>query len=191
MVIGLVLKVHRPVASLIQVTTLLHPPLQAAVMVAPAIGRSSAPWTAAITLAFHQLGVRPPPVSVRASVSAAWITARTSTGDVAVADAPSSSVTVNEIEYVPGAGNRNDGEAALEVPALPKVHARDTMTPSLSVLWSMNVHVRSTHEESNRAVGATFPEGATAVTVVLSESDRLLESVTVSVTVYVPAAEYV
>jgi len=43
MPIGLVLNAHRPVASVTHVTALLQPPLHDALMVAPAIGRSSAP----------------------------------------------------------------------------------------------------------------------------------------------------
>jgi hypothetical protein len=92
---------------------------------------------------------------------------------------------------VPGDGNVKEGEADVDVPALPNVHARDTITPSLSVLRSTNVHVRSAHDESKSAVGALFDGGdggAATVTVVLSVSDKPFESVMVRVTVYEPAA---
>lgn len=184
---GLVLNVHRPALSVVHVTALVHPPLHEAASVAPAIGRSSAPCTAAVTDAFHQVGVRPPPVSVVAATSAAWIVALTSTDAVADPDTPSSSVTVSETEYVPGDGNVNEGDGAVAVPALPKVQAQDTTLPSLSVLRSTKAHVKSLHDEVNDATGAAFAVGAVTVTLLLSVSESPFESVTLSVTVYVPA----
>lgn len=188
----LVLKVHRPAVSVTHETALLHPPVHDARIVAPAIGRSSAPWTAVVTVAFHHDGaLRPPPASVLAATSAEWIAARTTTDAVADENAPSSSVTVSDTGYVPGDGNLNDGDGDVAVPALPKVHAQDATLPSLSVLRSTNVQVRSMHDESNAAAGAMFGGGAATVMVVLSESESPLESATVSATVYVPAAAYV
>jgi hypothetical protein len=62
-----------------------------------AIGRSSAPWTSVVTVAFHQDGLfRLPPVSVPAPTIAEWIAAPTSIDVVVVADAASSSATVSE-----------------------------------------------------------------------------------------------
>jgi hypothetical protein len=55
----------------------------------------------------------------------------------------------------------------------------------------MNAHVRSVQDEVNAARGATFGAGAETVRVVLAVSESALESVTVNVTVYAPAAAYV
>jgi hypothetical protein len=181
--IALVVNVHRPAVFVTHDTVLLQPPLQAAESVAPVIGRSSAPCTSVVTVAFHHGIQALPPISVLVATIAEWIAALTSTEAVAVAAAPSSSAIVNVTAYVPGDGNRNDGDGEVAAPALPKVHAQDATRPSLSVLRSTKLHVRSVHVELNAAAGATFGGGAATVTVAASVSESPLASVTASVTV--------
>src|ERR1043165_2938103 len=98
------------------------------------------------------------------------MTAWTSTGTVTVDVAPSLSVTVSDTSYVPGPANVNVGDGTSELPAEPNLPAHPPMVPSLSELRSVNVQVRSTHADSNAAVGGAF--GRLTVTVISSESSR-------------------
>ena len=71
--------------------------------------------------------------------------------------APLSSVTDSVTGYVPAAAKTCEALVADEfgLPS-PKLQERDVIVPSLSVLWSVNWHVRPLQLASNAAIGGAF-----------------------------------
>jgi hypothetical protein len=97
------------------------------------------------------------------------------------------SVTVSVTVYEPAAAYVCDGLCAVDVAPSPKVQLLLAIDPSGSLLVLENVQLSALQLEVNAAVGDWFA----AVTVMLCDVELVAPwlSVTVSDTVYVPAAE--